>query len=132
MTRKWKTGPIGNDRQFKANVDLKRGEIVIAVLAGDYGKPQPALVVQSDLFNATHASVLLCPITTDIRDLPLIRATLTPNRGNGLKSVSQVMVDKVTAVSRERIRQKTGRVSSSLMEQVNSLLRVWLNLETAE
>ena len=111
-------------------MDLKRGEIVIAVLAGDYGKPRPALVVQSDLFNATHASVLLCPITTDMRDLPLIRVTLKPNRGNGLKSVSQIMVDKVTAVSRDRIRQKAGRISAIRLEQVNRLLRIWLNLET--
>ena len=131
MKRKWKTGRIGNDRQLRP-MDLKRGEIVIAVLAGDYGKPRPALVVQSDLFNATHASVLLCPITTDIRDLPLIRVTLKPNRGNGLKSVSQIMVDKVTAVSRDRIRQKAGRVSAIRLEQVNRLLRIWLNLETTD
>jgi mRNA interferase MazF len=113
-------------------MELKRGEIVIAVLAGDYGKPRPALVVQSDLFNQTHASILLCPITTDIRDLPLIRATLPPDRGNGLKTVSQVMVDKVTAVSRERIRQKAGRISANRMEEVNRLLRLWLTLEATD
>ena len=35
----------------------RRGDVVICVLSGDYGKPRPAVVVQSDLFNPTHASI---------------------------------------------------------------------------
>lgn len=38
----------------------QRGEIVVCVLSGDYGKPRPAVVVQSDLFNPTHASITNC------------------------------------------------------------------------
>ena len=30
---------------------IKRGDIVTCALSGDYGKPRPAVVVQSDLFN---------------------------------------------------------------------------------
>ena len=36
---------------------MKRGDLVTVALPGDFGKPRPALVVQADLFNATHASV---------------------------------------------------------------------------
>lgn len=43
---------------------MRRGDIVIAVTPGDYGKPRSATVVQSDLFNPTHASITLCPITS--------------------------------------------------------------------
>ena len=32
---------------------IKRGDIVTCALSGDYGKPRPAVVVQSDLFNKT-------------------------------------------------------------------------------
>jgi mRNA-degrading endonuclease toxin of MazEF toxin-antitoxin module len=35
----------------------QRGDVVVCVLSGDYGKPRPAVVVQSDVFNPTHASV---------------------------------------------------------------------------
>ena len=64
--------------------------------------------------------------------MPLIRVTLSPNRGNGLKEVSQVMVDKVTAVSRERIRQIAGRITASQMKDVNDVLRHWLDLGAAD
>jgi mRNA interferase MazF len=36
---------------------LKRGDIALAVARGDYGKSRPAVIVQSDLFNPTHASL---------------------------------------------------------------------------
>ncbi|EQD75369.1 transcriptional modulator of MazE/toxin, MazF, partial [mine drainage metagenome] len=35
---------------------MKRGDVVTVVAPGDYGKPRPALVVQSDLFQ-DHPSV---------------------------------------------------------------------------
>jgi mRNA interferase MazF len=50
---------------------LKRGTIVVVAARGAYtGKPRPALVVQSELFNPTHSSVTLCPITSDCVDAP--------------------------------------------------------------
>jgi mRNA interferase MazF len=58
---------------------VKRSAIVVAAARGAYtGKPRPALVVQSDLFNPTHASVTICPITSDCVDAPLFRLTLPP------------------------------------------------------
>jgi mRNA interferase MazF len=58
---------------------VKRGAIVVVAARGAYtGKPRPALVVQSDLFNPTHASVTICPITSDCVDAPLFRLTLPP------------------------------------------------------
>jgi mRNA interferase MazF len=43
---------------------LKRGDVVVVALPGDYGKPRPALIIQSDLFNETHASVTVIPVTS--------------------------------------------------------------------
>ena len=43
---------------------MKRGTIVVVASRGAYtGKPRPAVVLQSDLFNPTHASVTICPTT---------------------------------------------------------------------
>lgn len=41
---------------------MQRGDIVTVSLPRDYGKPRPALVVQSDLLQELD-SVLVCPIT---------------------------------------------------------------------
>jgi mRNA interferase MazF len=83
---------------------LKRSAVVVVAARGAYiGKPRPALVVQSDLFNPTHASVTICPITSDCVDAPLFRLTLPPGSRTGLKKVSQAMLDKIVSVPRAAI-----------------------------
>ena len=39
-------------------LEISRGDVVISSSPGDYGKPRPAVVVQSDLFNPTHPYVV--------------------------------------------------------------------------
>lgn len=107
---------------------MKRGDVVVVALSGDYGKPRPALVVQSDLFNETHASVTLAPVTSTIVDAPLFRLTLEPSSGTGLRSVSQIMVDKVTTVKRDKVGKAIGRIGDETMLRVNRAIALWFGL----
>lgn len=107
---------------------MKRGDIVTVSAAGDYGKPHPALIVQSDLFNDTHPSVTLCPVTTELRDTPLFRLTIEPHASNGLRRLSQVEVDKVLTVAAQRIGKKIGKLDDDAMIRVNRALAVWLGI----
>ena len=65
-------------------MDVKRGDVVLLVLKGDYGKPRPALGVQSDRFDAL-ASLTVLPITSTLHDAPLLRARLMGMANNGLR-----------------------------------------------
>jgi len=108
---------------------VKRGAIVVVAARGPYtGKPRPAVVVQSDLFNPTHASITVCPITSDIADAPLFRLTLPPSPRTGLKRVSQVMIDKVVSVPRDSITGEIGECDAGELETVDEGLRRWLDL----
>ena len=107
---------------------MKRGEVVLCVITGDYGKPRPAVVVQSDLYNSSHASVVVLPITSHLVNAPLFRVDLKPGKQNGLKKDSQVMVDKVTAIRRDRIRESIGRLSPEAIGRIEESLRQFLDL----
>ena len=107
---------------------MKRGDLVTIALPGDYGKPRPALVIQSDLFEA-HPSVTILPVTSALRDAPLFRIQLEPSTGNGLRRTSQVMVDKPQTVAREKVGRTIGRVDDSAMLSVNRALAVFLGFE---
>ena len=107
---------------------MKRGDVVIVATQGDYGKPRPALVIQSDLFNDTHASVSIAPVTSTIVDAPLFRLTVDPTRSNGLLSVSQIMVDKVTAIRRDKIGKAVGRLDDATMMRVSRAIALWFGL----
>ena len=112
-------------------LEVNRGDIVVSSSPGDFGKPRPALVVQSDLFNPTHASVVICPITSHLLDAPLFRLTISPSRENGLKAESQIMVDKITAVRREHIAKKVGKINETEAASVDRALAIWLDLRPA-
>jgi mRNA interferase MazF len=101
------------------------------VFSRDYGKPRPAVVVQSDMFNATHASVVLCPVSSELTGLNLFRVKAAASKMSGIQSASEIMVDKMGAVAAGRIRRRIGRLSPAQMELVDSALRLWLDLPQA-
>lgn len=107
---------------------FKRGDVVICVLSGDYGKPRPAVIIQSDLFNPTHASITICPLTTHLIDAPLFRLPVKPLTDNGLQNESQIMVDKVTSLKVEKIREKIGKLSEDQIISLDNTIRLWLGL----
>ena len=110
-------------------MEIKRGDVVVCVAPGDYGKPRPAVVVQSDLFNETHASVVVCLITTDLQDAPLFRVPVSAGKATGLEQESQVMVEKTIAIPRSKIRDRAGTLSKRELNEVEAALRLWLGLD---
>ena len=109
-------------------MEIKRGDVVICAAPGEYGKPRPAVVVQSDLFNGTHSSVVVCLITSHLEDAPLFRIAVPAGRSTGLKVQSQVMVDKVMAIPRNKITGRAGALAAGTLKEVDTALRLWLDL----
>ena len=106
---------------------MKRGDLVTVSLKGDYGKPRPSLVIQSDLFDALP-SVTVMPVTGELRDAPLLRLDLEPSDRNGLRKPSQVMIDKIHTVSRERCGAPFGRLEEDRMVALNRLMALFLGM----
>ena len=104
---------------------LTRGDLVTVALHGDYGKPRPALVIQSDLFG-NHPSITVLPVTSDLRATPLFRVQVEPSAANGLQLPSQVMVDKAHTVACERVGDPFGRLVPEQMVAVDRALALFL------
>jgi mRNA interferase MazF len=104
---------------------MRRGDLVTIALPGDYGKPRPALVIQSDLFDQ-HPSVTILPVTSELRETPLFRIQVEPEATNGLRKSSQVMVDKAQTVPREKIGGTIGRLDDESLLAIDRALAVFL------
>ena len=107
---------------------MNRGDIVTIAAPGDYGKPRPAVIVQSDFFNDAHASILVCPFTTDLVDAPLFRIDVTPTDTNGLEHSSQIMADKLITMRREKIGVQIGRLDAETLLRLDRSLMLVLGL----
>lgn len=107
---------------------MRRGDVVVVAVNGDYGKPRPAVVVQTDAFPDSHASVIICQTTTVLVDAPDFRVTVEPTEANGLRERSQIMVDKPVAVKRERIGRVIGRLTVEEIVKLDSTVAFVMGL----
>lgn len=106
---------------------MKRGDLVSVVLAGDFGKPRPALVIQSDRFEGTGTVTLLL-ISSELVEASSIRLTIEPSSENGLHKTSQVMIDKAVSVKREKLGPVFGRLNDETMLQVTRAVAVFFHV----
>jgi len=106
---------------------MKRGDLVSVVLSGAYGKPRPALVIQSDLFQK-HPSVTILPITSELRSIETFRIAAVPTKRNGLRAPSQIMVDKAHTIPRDKAGTPFGELESRTLTAVDRALVIFLGL----
>ena len=104
---------------------MKQGDIIAVSLSGDYGKPRPAVIIQSDAFEHLN-SVTVLPLTSDVLNLEICRVIVTPTEQNGLQRVSQIMVEKASTVPRSKANLLIGRLSFEDMTAVTRALAVFL------
>jgi mRNA interferase MazF len=106
---------------------MRRGELVTVALTGDFGKPRPALVIQSDQFDQTGTVTVLL-LSSKLVDAPLMRLTIEPSMENNLKTPSQVQVDKAMTVKRDKLGSVFGSLDGASMLAVTRLLAVFLGI----
>ena len=107
---------------------LSRGDICLAALPGDFGKPRPVVVVQTDLLNPTHSSVIVCLLTSHVLDAPSFRLDVDATPATGLQARSQVMVDKMATVRRDRLRDRIGTLDNGTRVRLDRALALVLGL----
>jgi mRNA interferase MazF len=106
---------------------MSRGDVVIVATPGDYGKPRPAVIVQSNAIPESHASIVICPMTSELAEADF-RITIEAGPETGLRVRSQVMADKPVTVRRERVGQRIGRLEAADMGRLNVALAFVMGL----
>ena len=108
---------------------LRRGMVVTVASPGAYsGKPRPAVVVQADRWLQAHSSVTLCPLTSTLREAPLVRIAVEPSPRNGLRQPSQLMVDKLLTLPIQAVEEVVGQLEPDRLVDLDLALRGWLEL----
>ena len=107
---------------------MKRGDVVLAVVPSELGRPRPGVIVQADAFNSDLTTIFVCPISSDVQERLPLRPIIEARPSNGLRLRSQIMTDKMIALRRDRIRQVIGRIDTDTSEQLDRALLVVLGL----
>jgi len=93
------------------------------------GKPRPAVVVQSNHL-LPYPMVIVVPFTSEIdaRPPPFTRLTIDPSPVNGLRRVSQLMIDRIIGLPAATLRPTTGTLDDQQMTEITRLLALWLGI----
>ncbi|EKI9642951.1 type II toxin-antitoxin system PemK/MazF family toxin [Salmonella enterica] len=106
---------------------MKRGDLITVAMQGDFGRPRPALVIQADSFDGLP-TVSVLPVTGTLTTAPLLRVTVEPDKENGLNKISQVMIDKVITVKRDKTGLVFGRLDINVMTEIERRLALFLGI----
>ena len=106
---------------------ISRGDLAIVSASGDYGKPRPGVIVQSNAFPKSHASVVVCPTTSELVEADF-RITIQRGPETGLRVRSRVMADKPVTIRRERIGRRIGRLRAGDIARLNVALAFVMGL----
>jgi mRNA interferase MazF len=107
---------------------MRRGDVVTVAATGDYGKPRPAVIVQTDALPAEHASVVVCQMTSEGDGATDFRVVVDPSEQNGLRTRSQVMADKPVTIRRGRVGRKIGHLDDRDIARLNVALAFVMGL----
>ena len=107
---------------------MKRGDIVLAVVPNELGRPRPGVVVQADEVNKDLSTIFVCPISSDVQEKLPLRPTIEAKPANGLRLRSQIMTDKMVALRHDRIRRIIGRIDAETSQKLDRALLVVLGL----
>ena len=99
--------------------ELKYGEIVKINDDRDY-----IVIIQS----CKRGRVTGLSLTSNLINAPLLRVTVQPSEQNGLKKISQVMIDNIQTYSLNNIEKVFGHLEEDILSIVDERLAVFLGL----
>jgi mRNA interferase MazF len=107
---------------------MRRGDVVTIAAGGNYGKPRPAVIVQTDALPDIHTSVVVYQMTSALLDGADFRVTIDASEANRLRVRSQVMADKPVTVRCARIGRTIGHLGPDDIARLNVALAFVIGL----
>ena len=85
------------------------------------------MIIQDDLFGATN-SVTLIPFSSQMTGATYFRVAIEASPENGLQRASELMIDKIVTIRRDRIDRAIGKLAADDLMRVERAMMVFLGL----
>ncbi|MCB8838454.1 type II toxin-antitoxin system PemK/MazF family toxin [Aurantimonas sp. VKM B-3413] len=110
---------------------MRRGDVFGASLRGLASKPRPSIILHATEFIVPGRPVLVCPLTSELSDAPMIRVDIEPSEANGLQVRSQAMIDRLSAALPQQVGLKVGHLEAEDLARIEFALINVLSLQHA-
>lgn len=100
-------------------VNIKRGDIAMAKLTGEYSAQsgyRPVLIMQNDVGNKFSPTTIIVPITSEIKktNMPTHEVIRTVD-ASGLKYDSMVLCEQLTTIDKRKLNNVVGRIENQMV-----------------
>ncbi|HEX8279199.1 MAG TPA: type II toxin-antitoxin system PemK/MazF family toxin [Segetibacter sp.] len=111
---------------------VKQFEVWIAdlnpAMGTEAGKIRPVVIVQTDLLNSFHPSIIVCPITTNVQhEAEILRVHLKKGMAK-LKEDCDVLIDQIRAIDIRRLQKRLGSLPVEIENKIKQNLLIILDL----
>ena len=105
---------------------MKQGEIWFAELNPIKGSEQagfrPVVIISGNALNDFAHVLICCPLTTKIKNYHG-NVILNPNNSNKLKETSEILTFHIRSLSKFRLKEKIGKITTKELEHVQKCLQ---------
>jgi len=106
---------------YRVNLNPKKGHAQAGI--------RPCLVIQSNAINPYSTTVLMIPLTSNVKKKFIGDFIIKPSEKNGLSTESRVLMTQITAVDKTFISEKLGSLEPQYFEAFHESLSIALDLE---
>jgi mRNA interferase MazF len=111
---------------------IRRGDIYYAdlnpVIGSEQGNLRPVLVVQNNVGNEYSPTIVVVPITCNLRKNPLPTHVLIP-QACGLEADSLALAEQIRTIDRMRFEEYIGRIEDDILPAIEKALEICVGLE---
>ena len=112
---------------------MRRGEIYLVDLNNHVGSEQagtrPAIIVQNDIGNANSPTTIVCPLTSQKKNLAVTHVTVSPE-DCGVVKESTILCEQICVIDKKLVKKKLGVLENKTkLEEFNRKLLVSLGIE---
>ena len=113
----------------------RRGDIYLVdfdpVVGSEQGGVRPGLVLQNDIGNFFSPTMVVAPVTTQLKRLDLPTHVLLENV-RGLNATSMAVIEQPKPIDKQRIRRYLGKINKEQMKAVEAAMLIEFGMEIPE
>ena len=110
---------------------VKRGDVYMANLGWGFGSEQggyrPVVILQNNVGNRYSNTVTVAPVSSKTKP-PLPTHVVIRNNDGNLGYTSVVLLEQIRTIDKQRLREKTGRLSNEDIKKLNNALNISFGL----
>jgi mRNA interferase MazF len=105
---------------------IHRGDVVRVSLdpvrGSEVGKTRPAVVLQNDLANRSSPTITVAPVSASQMERIFPFQVFIPAGEGGLERDSKVLCEQIRTLSRSRVLERLGHLSTDRLDEIRAAL----------